>query len=59
VCCLFEGNVRILVEESLVGRNIKATGNFEFILQREGKRICVVEAKKDDIEQGLWQMSRI
>jgi hypothetical protein len=55
VCCLFEGNVRILVEESLVGKNIKTTGNFEFILQREGKRICVVEAKKDDIEQGMAQ----
>ena len=37
------------------GKNIDIRGRFEFILQRKNKRICIVEAKRDDMEQGLAQ----
>jgi hypothetical protein len=55
VCCIFNGGVEILVETSLAGNHIRTTGNFEFILKKGGKRICIVEAKKDDMEQGMTQ----
>ena len=32
-----------------------ANGFFEFILRRGGKRICIVEAKRDVMEQGIAQ----
>jgi len=28
---------------------------FEFVLRRGGKRVCIVEAKKDDMSQGMAQ----
>ena len=55
VCNLFKGDVRIKVEEDLVGKNVKANGRFEFMLERGRKRVCIVEAKKEDMEQGLAQ----
>jgi hypothetical protein len=55
VCSLFKGDVRIKVEEDLIGKNVKANGHFEFMLERGNKRVCIVEAKKEDMEQGLAQ----
>ena len=55
VCYLFSGDVTIDVEEDLNGDYVKAHGHFEFILRRGKKRICIVEAKKDDMEQGMAQ----
>jgi hypothetical protein len=55
VCILFEGDVDIVVEEDLVGNFVKAHGHFEFMLRRGQKAVCIVEAKKDDIEQGMAQ----
>ena len=55
VCSLFKGDVRIKVEEDLVGKYVNANGRFEFMLQRDDKRVCIVEAKKEDMEQGLAQ----
>ena len=55
VCSLFKGDVQIKVEEDLVGKNVNANGRFEFMLQRGDKRVCIVEAKKEDMEQGLAQ----
>ena len=55
VCSLFNGDVRIKVEEELTGKNVKANGHFEFMLERGNKRVCIVEAKKEDMEQGLAQ----
>jgi hypothetical protein len=55
VCSLFNGDVRIKVEEDLIGKNVKANGHFEFMLERGNKRVCIVEAKKEDMEQGLAQ----
>ncbi|OAJ40084.1 hypothetical protein BDEG_23861 [Batrachochytrium dendrobatidis JEL423] len=43
--------VEIVIEEDLTGVNVKANGHFEFML----KRICIVQAKKDDMEQGMAQ----
>jgi hypothetical protein len=55
VCILFNGDVDIVVEEDLVGKFVKAHGHFEFMLRRGNKAVCIVEAKKDDVEQGMVQ----
>lgn len=55
VCYLFNGDVTIDVEEDLNGDYVKAHGHFEFVLRRGSKRVCIVEAKKDDMEQGMAQ----
>jgi hypothetical protein len=55
VCSLFNGDVKIKVEEDLKGNYVKANGHFEFMLERNDKRVCIVEAKKEDMEQGLAQ----
>ena len=53
VCILLDGDVDIVIEEDLVGNFVKAHGHFEFMLRRGNKAVCIVEAKKDDIEQDL------
>ncbi|KAL7519513.1 hypothetical protein ACHAWX_004263 [Stephanocyclus meneghinianus] len=55
VCFLFEGDVMIVAEEDLVGKYVRAHGHFEFMLKRGRKAICIVEAKKDNLEQGMAQ----
>jgi hypothetical protein len=55
VCILFDGDVDIVAEEDLVGTFLKAHGHFEFMLRRGNKAVCIVEAKKDDVEQGMAQ----
>jgi hypothetical protein len=55
VCFLLKGDVKIVAEEDLVGTFVKAHGHFEFMLTRGKKAVCIVEAKKDDIEQGMAQ----
>jgi hypothetical protein len=55
VCATFE-NVEILIEEDVNGQNVHVNGHFEFILKREGKCICIVEAKKTDMIQGKTQV---
>ena len=57
VCNLLDGNddVELVVEEDLVGNFVKAHGHFEFMLRRGNKAVCIVEAKKDDFEQGMAQ----
>ena len=55
VCFLLQGDVKIVAEEDLVGNLVKAHGHFEFMLMRGTKAVCIVEAKKDDIEQGMTQ----
>ena len=54
VCSSIDG-VTIAVEEDLVGENVKANGHFEMMLMRGSKRVCIVEAKKDDMDQGKAQ----
>ncbi|KAF0685299.1 hypothetical protein As57867_022709, partial [Aphanomyces stellatus] len=55
VSYLFGGNVQILVEVNVVGEKVHTNGRFEFVLRRGSKRICIVEAMKDDMDQGLAQ----
>jgi hypothetical protein len=55
VCSLFNGDVQIEVEEDLDGDFLKAQCHFEFVLCRGDKRVCIVEAKKDDMRQGMAQ----
>jgi hypothetical protein len=55
VCFLFNGDVQIEVEEDLDGDFLKAHGHFEFVLRRGDKRVYIVEAKKDDMGQGMAQ----
>jgi hypothetical protein len=52
VCSFFGGDIQILTEEDIDGNRVHAHGHFEFVLKRAQKRICIVEAKKDDILQG-------
>jgi len=54
VSCLVQ-DVQILVEENVVGKRVHANGRFEFVLCYGAKRVCIVEAKKDDMEQGMAQ----
>ena len=58
VCSLFdeEDAVKLSFEEDLIGVNVRATGHFEFVIERGDKRICIVEAKKDDMDKGLAQI---
>ena len=55
VCSFFRGDIKILTEEQINGNRVHAHGHFEFVLKRGTKRICIVEAKKDDILQGKMQ----
>lgn len=47
--------IKPLVGKSMPGQNINANGQFEFIIERGNKKICIVEAKKDKIDQGIAQ----
>lgn len=50
-----EDRVGIRVEESLSGKYIQANGYLDFVLTRGNKRVCIVEAKEDDMVKGLAQ----
>jgi hypothetical protein len=54
VCSLVD-DVEILVEEDLRGNIVRASGHFEFMIRKGRKLVCIVEAKKDDMEQGMAQ----
>ncbi|KAG4222297.1 hypothetical protein PC116_g29228 [Phytophthora cactorum] len=53
--CVMVGDATILVEEDVKGKNVHVHGRFEFVLKRGRKRISIVEAKRDDITQGIAQ----
>ncbi|OWZ24572.1 Crinkler (CRN) [Phytophthora megakarya] len=55
VCAVFDGGVQILAEETVIGKRVHGDGAFEFVLKRGEKRVCIVIAKRDDIQQGLAQ----
>jgi hypothetical protein len=55
VCFLFDGDVQIEVGEDLDGDFLQAHGHFEFVLSRGDKRVCIVEAKYDDMGLGMAQ----
>jgi hypothetical protein len=52
--------VQIEIEEQVDGKHVNANGNLDFVLKRKMesgryKRICVVEAKKEDMNKGKAQ----
>jgi len=51
----FNGDIQILAEEDIEGNRVHAHCHFEFVLKRGDKRICIAEAKKDDILQAKTQ----
>ncbi|KAG1709669.1 hypothetical protein DVH05_020325 [Phytophthora capsici] len=53
--CLMLGDATILVEEEVKGKNVLVHGRFEFVLKRGKNRVSIVEAKRDDIPQGIAQ----
>jgi hypothetical protein len=56
VCvCSLLGDVQILAEETIEGKRVHADGSFEFVIRRGKKRICIVEAKRDNLRQGMAQ----
>lgn len=55
VCSLFNGKVKIVVEETMNGKQLKANGRFEFVLKKGNNIIFIVEAKTDDFKQGFAQ----
>ncbi|KAG9398137.1 hypothetical protein AC1031_014936 [Aphanomyces cochlioides] len=56
VCFLFNGNVILEVEEDLNGDYAMAHGHFDFVLRRGDKKVCIVEAKRDDLAQGMLKI---
>jgi hypothetical protein len=44
-----ESKVLILVEEDVDGRNIETNGHFEFVLQQGNRRVCITQAKKEQM----------
>ncbi len=44
-----------MTEEEVEGFRVHSHCHFEFVLKRGNKRICIVEAKKDDLLQGKTQ----
>ncbi|KAG9404306.1 hypothetical protein AC1031_004519 [Aphanomyces cochlioides] len=55
VCFLFNDDVILEVEEDLNGDYVMAHGHFDFVLRRGDKKVCIVEAKRDDLAQGMAQ----
>ncbi|KAH9103938.1 hypothetical protein LEN26_015156 [Aphanomyces euteiches] len=55
VCFLFGGDVVIEVEKNLTGDYVMAYGHFEFVLRRGNKKVWIVEAKRDNLLQGMAQ----
>ncbi|KAG7383373.1 hypothetical protein PHYBOEH_009948 [Phytophthora boehmeriae] len=54
LCNLFD-DVNLEVEESVDGNNVHANGFFEFVLTRGKTKICIMEAKRNDFDQGKAQ----
>jgi hypothetical protein len=50
-----EDSIKIVIAEDVKGVNVKANGHFEFMLKRNNKILCIVEAKKDNMDQGMAQ----
>ena len=48
-----QDSIQIVIGEDLNGVNVKANVHFEFMIKCKNKRICIVEAKKDDKQQGM------
>ena len=49
------GDVKITIQESLTGCLVDAHGRYDLLLERPGKSICVLEAKRTDFDHGAAQ----
>jgi len=47
--------IAIDIERSLIGKEVPANGNVEFLVRIGDFVICIVEAKKSDFDQGRAQ----
>ncbi|CAG8635788.1 10888_t:CDS:2, partial [Paraglomus brasilianum] len=55
-CAVFVSDeIAVDIESSLVGKEIPANGNVEFLVRIGNFVICIVEAKKSDFDQGRAQ----
>lgn len=45
VCDLYDGNVQIVTEEDMNGREVHSNGPFEFVLKRERKEYLLLKQK--------------
>lgn len=48
-------DITILIEENLKGTAVSAHGRFEFLIKRKDKSVGIVEAKKENIKEGVAQ----
>lgn len=55
VCHCFDGQVKILVEDDIDGQRVHTNGHLEMILKKGDKRVCIVLARKDDMDPGRAQ----
>ncbi|KAL3664679.1 hypothetical protein V7S43_010428 [Phytophthora oleae] len=54
VCSLIE-DARLVDKYEVVGKSVPGGVTFDFVLERGRTRVCVIEAKRDDFQQGLAQ----
>eukprot|EP01038_Epipyxis_sp_PR26KG_P008050 gene8050-10906_t len=54
VCSLLP-DVTISVEEDMKGVYLHANGRFEYIIEYRDRKVCIVQAKKDDMQKGQIQ----
>ncbi|RHY41978.1 hypothetical protein DYB34_009422 [Aphanomyces astaci] len=55
VACLVDG-VHMVTQEKVIGKRIKVYGQLDFVLRRGETRICIMQAKYDDMEKAMAQV---
>ena len=50
-------DMKIVVASDTPGNSIHVHGQFEFVVQRPNIRVCIIEAKKNDLFQGMLECS--
>lgn len=48
-------NVFMDAEQDVKGNRVSTTGNFEFIISREKRKICIIEVKRELFDKGTVQ----
>ena len=54
VCSKFDG-IQFLYEKEICGSYLQTKGRFELVIQKGSSVICLLEAKKEDMAQGMAQ----
>ena len=54
VCSMFDG-IQFLYEKQIYGSYLQTKGRFELVIQKGSSVICLFEAKKEDMQQGMAQ----